>query len=236
MDTSLDLVISAARLTARVVSVGTLGLYLVTLGNPKELWAQVRIFEYLNAAPPTVLFRWLPHHGYEVVVYKSATDEEEVKPALFQPVWWSPTYLLWPKRRPQSKQVMVRTALFAFLMRLLFFICFFLGGFCLVGWLAVTESRLWLIALAVLVVHQLAFTRSDAYFVWLRWWLFLVVGAGVWVYMQGGMFATIAVCTVGALVVLAILGQWHMTKSRRFQTMRDLQFGPFDPSRRRRLR
>jgi hypothetical protein len=236
MDTSLDLVLSAAWLTAKVVSVGTLGLYLVTLGNPRELRAEVRIFDYLNAAPPTVLFRWRPHHGYEVVVYNSATDEEEVKPALFQPVWWSPTYLLWPKRRPQSKQVMVRTSLLAFLMRLIFFICFFLGGFCLVGWLAVTESRHWLVAIAVLAVHQLAFAHTDTYVVWLRWWLFLVVGAGAWVYLQGGMFETIAVCTVGTLVVLAILGQWYMTKSWRFQTMRDLEVGPFDPHRRRRLR
>jgi hypothetical protein len=235
METSHDFVLSVLWLTARVVSVGTFGLYLVTLGNPRELWVQVRIFDYLYAAPPTVLFRWRPPHGYEVVIYKAATDEEEVKPALFQPVSWSPTYLLWPKGPSQPKQVMVRAALFVFLVRLLFFMCFFLGGFGLVGWLAVTESRHWLVVMAVLTVHQLAFAYTDIYFTWLRWWLFLLVGAGASVYLQGGTFETIAVCTVGALVVLAILGRWYLTKSWRFQTMRDLEVGLFDPNRRRKL-
>ncbi|OEU86047.1 hypothetical protein DB35_10550 [Streptomyces abyssalis] len=83
-------------------------------------------------------------------------------------------------------------------------------------------------------VHQLAFARSGHHIVWLRGWLFVVVGLGAWVYLQGGAFTTIAVCTVGALVTIAVLGQWYMTTARRFQTMRDLEMGPFDPSRRNR--
>jgi hypothetical protein len=236
MDTSLELVLSAAWLTARVIFFGTVGLYLVTLGNPQELRAQAMIFHYLSAAPPTAVFRWRKPDGYEVIIYNTVTDEEEVKPALFQPVRWSPTYLLWRKKRPQPKNVMVRTALLAFLMRLVFFFCFYLGSFCLLGWLAVTESWHWFVAMGVLALHQLAFARSKHYIVWLRSWLFVVIGLGTWMYLQGGAFETIAVCTVGALVMIAILGQWHMTTSSRFQTMRNLEMGPFDPGRRRRLR
>lgn len=239
MDTSLDLVLSVAWLTARVIFFGTFGLFLVTQGNPRELQGTVWIFNYLNAAPPTAVFRWRKREGYEVIVYNSASDEEEVKPALFQPVRWSLTYLLWPKKRPQPKNVMMRSALLAFLVRLLFFICFFLGSFYLLGWLAVTESWHWGVALGVLAVHQLAFARTHTYFVWLRGWLFVVVGLGVWVYLQGGAFETIAVCTVGALVTIAILGQWYMATSWRFEHMRDvgrdLGIGPFAPRRRGRL-
>jgi hypothetical protein len=232
MDTSPELVLSAAWLTARIIFFGTFGLYLVTQGNPRELQGTARIFHYLNAAPATTVFRWQKSEGYEVIVYNTATDEEEVKPALFQPVRWSPTYLLWRKKRPQPKNVMVRSALLAFLVRLLFFICFFLGSFFLLGWLAVTESWHWFVAMGVLAVHQFRFARTLTYFVWLRGWLFVVVGLGVWVYLQGGAFETIAVCTVGALIMIAILGQWYMMTSWRFQHMRDLGFGPFDPSRR----
>ncbi|MFI0199268.1 hypothetical protein ACH4ON_31800 [Streptomyces eurythermus] len=239
MDTSLGLMLSAARLTARISFFGAFGLLLVTQGNPRELQGTARIFHYLNAAPPTTLFRWQKGEGYEVVVYNSATDEEEVKPALFQPVRWSLTYLLWPKKHSQPKDVMVRAALLAFLARLLFFIFFFLGSFCLLGWLAVTQSWHWGVALEVLAVHQLAFARTHTYFVWLRGWLFVVIGPGVWMYLQGGTFETIAVCTVGALVTIAILGQWYMATSRRFEHMRDvgrdLGIGPFAPKRRGRL-
>ncbi|MEE1938531.1 hypothetical protein V1L54_03735 [Streptomyces sp. TRM 70361] len=232
MDISPDLVLSAAWLTARVVFLGTFGLFLVTQGNPRELHGAVRILDYLNAAPPTTVFRWRKTAGYEVVVYNTATDEEEVKPALFRPVRWSPTYLLWPKKGPQPKEVMVRRALLSFLARLFFFGCFFVGSFCLLGWLAVTESGHWFVAMGVLAVHQFVFFRAHLYFVWLRGWLFVVVGLGTWVYLQGGVLETVAVCAVGALVTIAVLGQWYMATSRRFQHMRDLGTGPFDPSRR----
>lgn len=243
MDTSRDLLLSAAWLAARTIFIGTFGMFLVTQGNPRELQGTARIFHYLNAAPSTTVFRWRKSpwyqqeksDGYEVIVYNAATDEEEVKPALFQPVRWAVTYPLWPKKRPQPKDVMVRRALIAFLVRSLCFLCFFLGSFCLLGWLAVTESWHWGVALGVLAVHQLAFTRALTYFVWLRGWLFVVVGLGAWVYLQGGTFETIAVCTVGALVAIAILGQWYMATSWRYQHMRDLGLGPFDPKRRGRL-
>ncbi|MFI6645334.1 hypothetical protein [Streptomyces sp. NPDC050504] len=239
MDTSLDLVFSAAWLTARTIFIGTFGMFLVTQGNPREIQGTARIIHYLNAAPPTAVFSWQKSDGYEVIVYNSATDEEETKPALFQPVRWSVTYPLWPKKHPQSKDVMARRALLAFLVRSLCFLCFFLGSFCLLGWLAVTESWHWGVALGVLAVHQLAFARAHTYFVWLKGWLFVVVGLGVWVYLQGGTFETIAVCTVGALVTIAILGQWYMATSWRFEHMRDvgrnLGVGPFAPRRRGRL-
>lgn len=222
-------------LTARVILVGTLGLYLVTIGNPRELRATVRILHIVNAAPPTVLFRWREHEGYEVVVYNTATDEEEVKPPLFQPVRWSPTFLLWPKRGPQPKNVMLRSALLSVLARFLFFLCFHVGGFCLLTWLTVTQSWHWGVALGVLAVHQLAFSRTDTYFVWMRKWLFLVVGLGVWLYLRGGAFETIAVCAVGTLVTLAILGQWYMRKSWRWERMKALGYGPLDLDRKGRL-
>lgn len=241
MDTSPELLLSAAWLTARVILVGTCWLYLVTLGNPRELRAQANIVRYLTAAPPTAVFRWRRPPGgglgsYEVVVYNAATDEEEVKPALFQPAWWSPTYLLWRKRRPQPRDVMVRTSVHAFLLRLVFYLCFYLGSFCLIGWLAVTESWYWWVAFAVLALHQLAFSRAERYMVWLRMWLFVVIGPGAWLYLQGEGYEAIAVCAVGGLVMIAILGQWYMTTSQQFKSMRDLGMGPFDPSRRRRLR
>ncbi|SCE82967.1 hypothetical protein [Micromonospora chokoriensis] len=236
MDTSAGLLVDAALLTLKVISVGTTGLYLATLGNPAELRGAAWIIRYLNAAPPTAIFRWRSDQGYEVVVYNAATDAEDVKPALFKPARWSPTYLLWPKRRPQPRKVMVRAALHAFVLRLILFFCFFLGSFCLLGWLAVTESPRWLAAMAVLAVDQWAFAHSDMYFVWHRWWLFAVVGAGVWVYLQGGTSETIAVCGVGVLVVLTILGRSYFARNWRFHQMRELQVGPFDPSRRRRLK
>ncbi|MER7015447.1 hypothetical protein ABT324_28780 [Saccharopolyspora sp. NPDC000359] len=230
----LDLVLTAGWLTARIIFAGTLWLHLVSLGNPRVLHEDAKIFHYLNAAPPTVVFRWRKGiGGYEVVVYNAVTDEEEAKPALFQLDKWSPTYLLWRKRRPQPKNAMVRSVLLGFLLRLVFFICFFLGSFALVGWLAITEHPHWFVALVVLAVHQLAFARTNLRFVWLRWWLFVVIGLGVWVYLQGGVFETFAVCTVGALITLAVLGQWYLAVSPRFETMRRLEMGPFDPQRRR---
>lgn len=237
MDASPDLLRYAVWLTAKIISYGTLGLFLVSQGNPSELRGAVFIFNYLNAAPPTTTFCWRKRDvlqkrgGYEVTIYNFTTDEEEVKPALFVPVRWSPTYLLWPKKGPQSKSVMVHRARLNFLARLFFFVLFFLGSFALLGWLAVTESWQWSVALEVLAVHQLAFAHAHRFFVWLRGWLFVVVGLGVWVYLQGGVLTTVAVCTVGALVTISILGQWHMAMSWRFQSMRDLEMGPFDPGR-----
>ncbi|WP_263167489.1 hypothetical protein [Streptomyces sp. SCSIO ZS0520] len=237
MDTSPDLLLSALWLTAKIISYGTLGLFLVSQGNPREVRGAAIIFNYLNAIPPTAIFRWRKpdalqkRGGYEVTIYNSTTDEEEAKPAIFHPIRFSPTYPLWPKKGPQPKSVMKQRAMLNFLARLFFFIFFFLGSFSLLGWLAVTESWRWGVALEVLAVHQLAFARAYRYFVWLRGWLFAVIGIGVWVYLQGEVLTTVAVCTAGALVTISILGQWHMATSRRFQSMRDLEMGPFDPDR-----
>ncbi|MFF6782559.1 hypothetical protein [Streptomyces sp. NPDC012510] len=60
---------------------------------------------------------------------------------------------------------MLRSALLSVLARFLFFVCFHVGGFCLLTWLTVTQSRHWGVALGVLAVHQLAFSRTDTYFV-----------------------------------------------------------------------
>ncbi|RKT54345.1 hypothetical protein [Saccharothrix australiensis] len=234
MDASPHLLLDAAWLTAKVVSCGTLGLYLATLGHPCEVHAEARIVRYLIAAPPTAIFRWREPVGYEVTAYHAATDEEKVEPALCQPVRWSPTFLVWRRKGPQPRSVMVRSALIAFRMRVLFFLCFHVGSFCLLGWLAVTGDRRWFVALVVLAVHQLAYTHTGVHILWRRRWLFAVIGLGAWVYLQGGVFETIAVCTAGVLMVLAIAGQWNLVTSRRFRLARDSERGPFAPVRFRR--
>lgn len=246
MDTSPDFVFSAAWLAMKVILFGTLGLWLATLGNPRELRESVNSFNALNSWPPTTVFRWRKRNpflvldqqerdGYDAIVYNAVADKEEVKRGAYQPNTWSPTILLWRKKGVQSKDAMLRMAAVVFFVRVLFFVCFFLGLFCLLGWLAITESWQWFVAMGVLAIHQFAFARANVYVVWGRPWLYVVIGLGTWVYLHGGALATIAVCTVGALVTIAILSQWYMMTSWRFEDMRRLHLGPFDQSRRRRL-
>ncbi len=90
--------------------------------------------------------------------------------------------------------------------------------------------------LAVLAIDQHVFAHTDTYFVWLRWWLFTVIGIGAWVYLQGGAFESIAICAVGGLIVVITLYRWYWSTTYRYQQMRDMESGPFNPSRARRLR
>lgn len=237
---NLDQLLTTGKLAIRIIFFITLGFYLTTLGNPRSLRTSAETITALTSWPPTAVFRWRKHSpfgkerdGYEVVAYNQKTDEDnEIEGALYL-AKWCPTYLMWPKKRPQSKNAMLRTARITFLIRVFFFVAFFLGSFSVLAWLTFTQNWRWSVALGVLAIHQLAFYRANTYLVWLRWWLLVVIGLGTWVYLRGGWYETAAICGVGAVLTLAILGQWHMVTSSRFEHLRELRYGPFDPSRER---
>lgn len=246
---TVDLLLATATLALKVIFYGTLGFYLTTLGNPGALRQSVLTIEVLDSWPSTALFRWrtgarhpygLPdpsttpdRDGYVVVVYNHKTGEEDEVPGVLHLAKYCPTYPMWPKKRAQTKARMLRTAWITLLVRIFFFGAFFLGAFSALTWLTFTHDWRWSIALGVLAVHQLAFYRANTYFVWLKWWLLLVIGIGTWVYQRGEPFETSAICVVGVLLTLAILGQWQMATSFRFERMRNLEAGPFDPRRQR---
>jgi hypothetical protein len=249
MDFSLDFLLAAAQFALQVIFFGTLGLYLTTLGSPRSLYQSVLTIRDIDVWPSTALFRWRkvrrhPYHlpdpstpperdGYEVFAYNHKTEKEEQVPGILHLAKFCPTFLLWPKKRPQQKRAMMRIARVTLLIRVFFFVAFFLGAFTTLAWLAFTRDWRWFIALGVLAVHQLAFYRTNTYFVWLKWWLLLVIGLGSWFYRQGAPYETPAICVVAVLLTLAIIGQWHMVTSLRFERMRNMEYGPFDPGRRR---
>ena len=246
MDFSLDFLLATARFALKVIFYGTLGLYLTTLGSPRSLRQSVLTIKDIDVWPSTALFRWTRagrryldlstppgRDGYEVFAYNHKTEQEEQVPGILHLAKWCPTYLLWPKKRPQHKRAMMRTARVTLLIRVFFFVVFFLGTFTTLAWLTFARDWRWSIVLGVLAVHQLAFYRTNTYFVWLKWWLLLVIGVGSWFYRQGAPYETPAVCVVALLLTLAIIGQWHMVTSPSFERMRNLEYGPFDPDRRR---
>lgn len=217
MDFALDTLLPALQLAGKVILAGSLVMYLATLGNPRSLLESLVTLHALKSWPPTALFRWRrqePRDGYEVTAYNRNTDEDNTLFPVFHLAKWCPTYLLWPKGRPRTRDAMLRTARITLGVKVFFLVAFFLGSFAALVWLTFAQDWRWVVALAVLALHQLAFYVSNTFFVWLKWWRLLVIGNGCWLYLQGGVNATAAIFGVGTLLFAAILGRWRVEVDR----------------------
>jgi len=234
MDFSLDLLLATGKLAPKVISIGSFGIYLTTLGNPRSLRESRVTLDGLKSWPPTALFRWRrqkPRDGYEVTAYNRKTDEDDTLFPVFHLAKYCPTYLMWPKNGQRTRNAMLRTARITLAVKVFFFFAFFLGSFAALAWLTFTQNWRWTVALVVLTVHQLVFLHSNTYFKWLRWPRLLLICAATWLYLQGGWYETAAICGLGAVLTLMILNVWQMTTSSRFryQRMREHGYGVLDP-------
>lgn len=217
MNLALDTLLPALQLAVKVIAGGTVVMYLATLGNPRSLRESRVTLHGLKTWPPTALFRWRrqePRDGYEVTAYNRNTDEDNTLFPVFHLAKWCPTYLMWPKRRPRTRDAMLRTARITLGAKVVFLAAFFLGSFAVLVWLTVTQDWRWVVAVIVLVFHQLAYYISNTYFHWLRWWRLLVITTGCWLYLQGGVNATAAIVAAGTILCSAILTQWQMVENQ----------------------
>lgn len=196
------------------VVIGNKVLRMITWCSPRALGSLARVYVLLHSIPPTTLFRWRVGTGLQAVLYHPDTDEEEERPAGLGPDWQGPGVLFWLwGDRPRSAAFVARRVQWELLVRTSCFVLFFLGTFITLVRLSLTRDRLWLVALVFLAVHQVAVAATERYILWNKPLHYVVMAAGVFLYLRGGVLETVAVWVVGVHFVLSTLATWISLKS-----------------------
>lgn len=212
------LVVMSGVVGAVIVVAGRYVLRHITWGNPQALAETARVLLKVRSAPPTSLFRWRVRAGLQVVVYDPDADEERELPSGIKVDRHGPGLIFWMwGDRPRSVEFVTRRATYDLAVRFLLFFWMFLGSFVVIFRLAFTVSWHWAVALVFLAIQQLASARTKRYIEFVHGRHFVAMGVGVFVYLQGGIFETIAVYAVGAYFVIFTLATWYwiQTVSRR---------------------
>ncbi|OLF14779.1 hypothetical protein [Actinophytocola xanthii] len=212
--------VGAAAAGLAILLVGNRLLKAATWGSPRALVETSQLYVRLRALPPATLFRWRVGVGLQVVVYDEATDEEKEMPSGLRPDRAGPGLAFWMwGERPRSAAFVAARVRRDFLVRLVCFFWFFLGGFVVLVRLAITESPLWLVALVFLLVHQLATSATGRYILFEQPRHAVLLAVAAFLFLRGGVLATVAVYALGAYFVLYVLGFWYMVSSGRMERL-----------------